>query len=360
MISTNRFTGLTMPVFSAFGWTGEETALNFAMEQLELFINTLYAILPRDSRSFFPAHGLDRESLSVYLAVNDQPETDLHIAFYARPMSLETSLILADKAMLNKAYKLAGRQSDTFHKLLAGLGTEWNLRLQQMEYESDAGTATSYQDLYKDSSQKLSAEDSVSLIERAVFLNGDDQWIIPLSISRRDNSEKVSAMGAAIVDKVAEYVANLMPLASLLTGQVKTQRVKTSPTTGITDKPRTVIEQTAIKKPSDAAKLEQFIYVSELKPLHIRRGFINLTSKHWPFFALNARTETRSATIKYDDKSDENCTVWRLVPSDQARIVLSPPVHDWLEENAHADDQIQITAIKVDKQNIEITLTIVD
>ena len=97
-----------------------------------------------------------------------------------------------------------------------------------------------------------------------------------------------------------------------------------------------------------------------LKPLHIRRGFINLTSKHWPFFALNARTETRSAIVKYDDQSDENCTVWRLVPSDQARIVLSPPVHDWLEENAQANDQVQITAIKTDKQNIEITLAVVE
>jgi hypothetical protein len=349
-----------MSVFSAFGWTGEETALNFAMEQLELFINTLYAILPRDIQNFFPAHGLDKESLSVYLAVNDQPETDLHIAFYARPMSLETSLILADKAVLTKAYKLANRQSDTFHKLLADLGAEWNFRVQQMEYESDEGTATSYQDLYKDSIQSLSAEDAASLIERAAFLNGEDQWLIPLSISRRDNSEKVSAMGAAVVDRVAEYVANLMPLASLLTGHVKTQRVKAQQAAGIPEKPRTVIEQTTIKQPSDAAKLEQFIYVSELKPLHIRRGFINLTSKHWPFFALNARTETRSVTIKYDDKTDENCKVWRLVPNDQARIVLSPPVQDWLEENAHTDDQIQITAIKSDKQNIEITLTIVE
>ncbi len=360
MISTDRFTGLTMPVFSAFGWTGEETALNFAMEHLELFLNTLYAILPRDIQTFFPTHGLDREGQSVYLAVNDQPETDLHIAFYARPMSLETSLILTDKAMLTKAYKLALRQSNTFHSLLVDLGSGWNLGLQQMEYESDAGTATSYQDLYKDSIQKLSAEDSDSLIEKAVFLSGENQWLIPLSINRRDDSEKVSAMGAAIVDRVAEYVANLMPLARLLSGQVKEQRVKTQSETEIIERPRTVIEQTTIKKASDAAKLEEFIYVSELKPLHIRRGFINLTSKHWPFFALNARTETRSAIVKYDDQSDENCTVWRLVPSDQARIVLSPPVHDWLEENAQANDQVQITAIKTDNQNIEITLAVVE
>ncbi len=60
------------------------------------------------------------------------------------------------------------------------------------------------------------------------------------------------------------------------------------------------------------------------------------------------------------DQSDENCTVWRLVPSDQARIVLSPPVHDWLEENAQANDQVQITAIKTDNQNIEITLAVVE
>ena len=37
MVQANQFAGLTMPVFSAFGWSGEETAINFALDQLQMF-----------------------------------------------------------------------------------------------------------------------------------------------------------------------------------------------------------------------------------------------------------------------------------------------------------------------------------
>ena len=47
-----------MPVFSAFGWAGEENALKFALSQLQLFIETLYARLPADAREELPAFGL--------------------------------------------------------------------------------------------------------------------------------------------------------------------------------------------------------------------------------------------------------------------------------------------------------------
>ena len=35
MSATNQFNGLTMPVFTAFGWAGEETAIQFALSQLD-------------------------------------------------------------------------------------------------------------------------------------------------------------------------------------------------------------------------------------------------------------------------------------------------------------------------------------
>lgn len=46
-MSTTNFTGLTMPVFTAFGWAGEETAIKFAFTQLEAFIGALHVNLPR-------------------------------------------------------------------------------------------------------------------------------------------------------------------------------------------------------------------------------------------------------------------------------------------------------------------------
>ena len=101
----------------------------------------------------------------------------------------------------------------------------------------------------------------------------------------------------------------------------------------------------------------KFTYVSELKPLHIRRGFINLTENHWPFFSLNARTETRPVIVKYDDKTDKDCAVWRLVPNDQARLMLSTPVHMWLEETFDAEDRIMVAAVKKEENQIHITLS---
>jgi hypothetical protein len=96
--------------------------------------------------------------------------------------------------------------------------------------------------------------------------------------------------------------------------------------------------------------------VSELKPLHIRRGFVNLTPNHWPFFALNARTETRAVIVKYDDQVNKKSAVWRLVPNDQARVVLAPPVQEWLEENFSPSDRIQVIALKLGDDDIQITL----
>ena len=61
MQASKEFNGLTMPVFSAFGWAGEENALKYALSQLQQFIDALYARLPNDVREEFPTYGLSAE-----------------------------------------------------------------------------------------------------------------------------------------------------------------------------------------------------------------------------------------------------------------------------------------------------------
>jgi hypothetical protein len=115
-------------------------------------------------------------------------------------------------------------------------------------------------------------------------------------------------------------------------------------------------EEVAVSQPVLKDVVDQFTYVSELQPLHIRRGFINLTPKHWPFFSVNVRTEIRDITVRYGDQVDRRSSVWRLVPNDQARIVLSPPVQHWLEDHFQPNEQIEVTAVKQDEDKIVITL----
>jgi hypothetical protein len=107
----------------------------------------------------------------------------------------------------------------------------------------------------------------------------------------------------------------------------------------------------AVLKPEDG-----FAHVSKIKPLHLRRGFINLTSAHWPFFSINSRTETRPVTIYYEGVYDKDSAVWRMLPNDMARIVLSPAVHRWLEENFTENDEIHVTVTRLDNDEIQISL----
>jgi hypothetical protein len=145
-----------------------------------------------------------------------------------------------------------------------------------------------------------------------------------------------------------------MPLTLFLSGKTPKKRGKKAKKKKA--KPKPTVADTRITSAANAASLEQFTYASELMPLHVRRGFINLTPQHWPFFALNARTETRQVTVHYGNETDEKCAVWRLVPNDQARIVLSPSSQYWLEENFEAGDQVLVKAMKPDAQRIVITL----
>ncbi|MFZ0544287.1 MAG: hypothetical protein WAM60_02540 [Candidatus Promineifilaceae bacterium] len=356
MPSSNQFTGLQMPVFSAFGWAGEEKAIEFALSQLEIFIDALYFYLHRDIQAQFPYHGLDKDSRSVYISSHETPEEGLYIAFNARPMSLELSLGMSNKAMLVKAYKSLEAAPATFYQLVSDLGPEWHLHLQQMEYDEEKETAANYQDLFKDSVIKLDLDSTASILSRAAFLNNESQWLVTFLLSERIESEKASAMGPAIIKVMSDRIANLMSIVKMMTSKPRRSKAKTRQASEARARTAKLVEDTTIRQPSEAADLERFTYVSELKPLHIKKGFVNLTTNHWPFFALNARTEVREITVKYEEKINKKSSVWRLVPNDQARIVLAPQVQEWLEENFASNDRIQITAIKLPDNDIQITL----
>lgn len=357
MVPKSQFNGLTMPVFSAFGWAGEEAAINFALDQLQLFIDQLFFSLPREVQKQFPVHGVERDGQLAFISINEQPAIDLYIAFFARPVNLETSMILTDKSALVKVYRKMKLQNSDFLHLMQDLGPEWNLRIQQMEYNKETGETTHYKDLYKDLASNFGSEGGAEIIDRAEYLNSEDQWVVPIYLSKRTPSEKIAAMGQAVTNTVADSVMTLMPIVQFLTGQVTKKKAKGKKAKKHKVKIAAQIEDTTIRQPLDAAHLDRFTYVSELKPLHIRRGFINLTPNHWPFFALTARTETRPVTVSFDDRTDDGCAVWRLVPNDQARLVLSTPVHMWLEENFDAEDLIKVSAVRMDPKQIRIALS---
>jgi hypothetical protein len=349
MEKTKRFTGLGMPVFTAFGWAGEETAIKFALSQLEQFINELYADLPGTLQKQMPVHGLDEEVQGVYLAPGEEMAEDIHIAFYARPMSLEIQLAIKDKDVLAKGLKQAEDQPAVCHRLVTELGPEWALHVQQMEVNEETGEASHYQDLFKDSVSELDQGTAVAVFAKAHYLNAEDQWLTPVYLSRRFPSEQVAAMGTEITMVMAEQVESLMPVLAFLSGEGPRKKAKSKP------KPKVTAEEAAAEE-IELDPEEGFIYVSELKPLHIRRGFVNLTSDHWPFFAVNSRTETRPVTIYYSGVYDKKSSVWRLVPNDQARLVLSPPVHEWLEDHFSPGDKIHLLVRQMDDEEIQVSL----
>jgi hypothetical protein len=345
-----------MPVFTAFGWAGEENAINFALSQLEQFIHTLQAHLPREVHGIFPVAGLDRAAQSVYLATSEEVESDIYLAFHARPNSLEMIMAVTDQKALARALKMAESNPDLWHRLVTELGPEWTLRLQQMQVDEESGTTSHYQDLFKDSVEQLKPDAAAALAARAAFLNAEPGWVTPIYVSRRFDAEQIGVMGTAVLQVVGEQIEMLMPLFRFLMGQ--TRRQAAAKTRKLRAAAREKIPEVAPEP--EVEPLEKFTYVAELKPLHLQRGFINLTSRHWPFFAVNARTETRPVTVYYDGRYDRKSAVWRLVPDDQARLVLSPAVHEWLEDNFVPEDNISVTAKKLDEQEIQIDLDHID
>lgn len=195
---------------------------------------------------------------------------------------------------------------------------------------------------------ELDLEKTRSLASRAYFLNGEPQWVTPLFLSRRVQAEQVAAMGLDIVRVMAERVSELEGMVEFMTGRDA--------------RPKPAKARVRERAPRPEAKPEtldpdsQFVYVTRLKPLHIRRGFVNLTAAHWEFFATTARATTRDITVNFDDNVDQSSSVWRLSSDDTARIVLSEAVQRWLEDNFDADDRVQVTATKLENDQIEVLL----
>lgn len=354
MSADNQFTGLPMPVFTAFGWAGEETAIQFALEQLEMFIQQLHAALSQEARGILPYAGLNKEAQSVYLSAANEVETDIYVSFFARPMSLELQIAITDKKILAKSYKTATAQPTMAHRSVTELGPDWTLRLQQIQVDEESGEQANYQDLFKDAVTKLDPDKAKELIEKAAYLNGDDKWVVPLFLSRRFPSEQIAAMNVAVADVLSEQIDALLPLMRFLTNKSKTTKRKStaSKTRKSTKKVSKEKSTVAVSAPTE----DGFTYVSDIKPLGLRKGFINMTTQHWPFFSINSRTETRAVTVYYDGVYDKASSVWRLQPNNMARLVLSPQVHHWFQDNFVPNDQIQLSVARLDGDEIQISL----
>jgi len=147
-----------------------------------------------------------------------------------------------------------------------------------------------------------------------------------------------------------------MPFILFFTGQSTKKVAKPKSKTRAKPKAAVIVaEEELVSEGEDG-----FSYVAELLPLHIRRGFVNLTPDHWPFFAINSRSTMREVTVRYDGLHDKHNAIWRLVPDDQARLVLSPAVHRWLEEYFSAYDHVAVVARKMNDEEIQLSLSAVE
>ncbi|MEM7111493.1 MAG: hypothetical protein AAF614_03620 [Chloroflexota bacterium] len=374
MSENQEFTGLTMPVFTAFGWAGEENALKFALAQLELFIGQLHRNLPGTARSIFSNYGLNQESRAVYLAASPDIEEDVHVGFLARPMSLELQIAITDTNVLAKGWKQVLKNIPMVLALLQKLEPSWTLRIQQMQLVEGAEEPIHYQDIYKDAAKKLDEATAKEVFEKAAYLNGEEKWITPIYLSQRVPSEQVAAMSLGVVPVMSEKLSIVMPLIMMFSGRA-TQKAaakkpkakktaaakKTAVSTGrITPTKKKSVGPSELVMAVEQATDELFTYVATVKPLHIRRGFINMTPEHWPVFAKNARSETRAVVVNFQDDeqemTDKDSTVWRLQPTDMARLMLGPTAHRWLEESFQPNDKIKIIASQPSNDEIQIEL----
>ena len=346
MQETN-FSGLGMPVFTAFGWAGEETAIEYALSQLEAFIHALHASLPRPVQNMFPVHGLNKDSRTVYLATSEDVESDIHIVFLARPMSMEMQFALQDEKILNKAWPNASKDTIVSHRLFTEMGPEWLLRVQQLQVDADSGEAANYGDLFMGSVGTLDMKTAVELFEKASYLNNDEKWIVPVYLSHDFKSEQIALMKTAVLDVIGKEIGNLVPLITMLTGRsAKTGKAKSA---------KRKKKVSSSKEEIDSG--DTFVYIADLKPLHLRRGFINLTPEHWEFFKINSRTVTRDVTVYYDGIYDKKSTAWKLSTNGQTRIVVSPVVRLWMNDNFEDGAQIEMMAHDMGEGEIQITLS---
>jgi hypothetical protein len=368
MSGTEPFAGLTMPVFTAFGWAGEATALKYAVAQLELFIHALHHGISMDAQQYFPVCGLDAKTNSVYLATHNTPEDGAFIAFTARPMSMNMTFSVVNRQLLAKGYETAQAKPIDWHRQITELGNAWSVHFQQQQVDGETGEISHYTDLFKDSVTAFDPNTSDSTTSRAVFLNGDPRWVIPFHLSRRYPSEQIAAMGLSAVGVLAGEINRILPLVdyfeSRLAGRKTTRRKPrvTKTVTAVVSTPTAVSETTQPESNTAVVVVDEtsFTYTATLKPLHLRKGFINLTEQHWPFFALNTRAGSRPVTIYFDGRYDKEATVWRLQPDNQARLVLGHTTHNWLEKTFQPEEQIEIKAFKSTEGDIQIRLARAD
>jgi hypothetical protein len=350
------FSGLTMPVFTAFGWAGEETAMKFAFSQLQLFVQALHRDLPREMQAYFPHMGVDTEAQCAYLARNQDIESDLYITFHTRPVAFRIDVNLTSRAALIPAFKRLQEDTAQFHRALTALDPEWTVRLQQMEYDAETDQSSHYKDVFKGSIPELSMDNTADIVMRADYLNGEkDRWLAPLYLSRSIASEFIASMGAAVIGEMVKEIDSLRPVMFALskpTGRILPKPVK---------KPRPVkVSEAASVAAADESVTEtvkdRFSYTATLKTLHLRKGFINMTPAEWPFFAINARTTTRQVTVFFDNQSDAESNVWRLSPTDQARLMLGRKGQRWLRDHFASDDKLTLVVTKHMDNSVEIAL----
>jgi len=360
MKKSENFTGLGMPVFMAFGWAGEETAQKYALSQLELFAEVLHAKLPQTFRDELPYYGLSEEDQSAYFAAAEGIESDAFIVFNVRPSSFEVQLALIDKDAISKGLKQIMKGPVNLQRLLALLEPDWTLRVQQIHVNEETGDQGHYQDVYNESLTAFNEDKAVEVFEKTAYLNSDEKWVTPIYLSQRLPAEQAAAMKQDIVPVFVERLTLLTPVVKMLRGQSARRAVRAA-VKAKTDRKQAPKKSTVEAPPTQKVSSSvEFSYITELKPLHIRKGFINMEAEHWPFFAANARTEARPVEVVSESMRDKDCSVWRLQPDNIARLVLSPRAQRWLEQNFGSGDSIMITATKISDQDIQIVLDIAE
>ena len=367
MSTTEPFTGLGMPVFTAFGWAGEETAIQFALSQLDIFVKTLHKNLSGEAKGYFPYSGLDKESQTVYISSHKNPTEGVYITFNARPAAFDVRMNIVNDDMVTKGLKAAEKNIPAWHRYIIQLGEDWSLHIQQSHVDEESGEVSNYQDLFKDNVTKFPLETCEEITSRAVFLNSEDKWTTPIHIVRSLRADQAANMGAEIAEHLAEEVNQLLSIVNLFHAVKRPSKSKKKKSSGRSagasstpmapSKPKAAQSPQPKSAPVVEDNDEQFTYISTLKPLHIRKGFVNMTPNHWPFFAKSARSGSREITLCYEGNIDKESSVWRLQPSDMARLVLSETAQQWLEKKFSSEDRVRVVAAKLSAEEIQVTLT---
>jgi len=336
------FNGLTMPVFNAFGWIQKDDVIEFALDQLQQFATDLYKNLPRDLQLLFPYYGLDKETQGVYLARTNNISDDIYITFYAKPKSLRMAINMNAQSTIGKSMSSVQENLNVWVKTMLSIMGDWEVTAQQLEVNEKNNEMLLYKELYKDAPKNLSMAASTELIERMIYLQEDPKYTMGFVITKNWPSQFIAGMGEKVGKQIALELTEVAPVIMQLAGGVKFAAKKKETKKRTVAKRQKATSATAVKE----NQIEQFTYHATLKPLHIRKGFINMTPAHWPFFSKTARTEVRDITVRYETTVDKKSSVWRMVPNDMARIVLSDQTQRWLSNTFSADEQIQINAIK--------------